>query len=156
MNTPARFAAVALASWACSGDPAPTAVDGAADVAPGSVAAALGGEICAVRDITKLCASTFADTANAGLTCDFVRAPCGGYSVWAERFSGGEVDVCVYDAQGGQIVDAVICDGSETLCSASTRCGGGPIAPSLPASCAIPPDESTCSNVRSIPPVTRG
>jgi hypothetical protein len=143
---------VALTSWACSGDPARTAVDGAADVAPGSVAAALGGEICAVRDITQLCEPTFAGTADAGLTCDFVRAPCGGYSVWAERFVGGEVDVCVYDAQGGQILDAVICDGSDTLCSASTRCGGGPIAPTLPAACAIPADEPTCQNMRPILP----
>jgi hypothetical protein len=152
MKARARLAAVALASWACSGDPARTAVDGAADAAPGSVAAALGGEICAVRGITELCASTFAETANAGLTCDFVRAPCGGYSVWAERFVGGEVDVCVYDAQGGQIIDAVICDGADTLCSASTMCGGGPIAPTLPASCAIPPDEPSCQNTRPIPP----
>ncbi len=152
MKTRGLLAALALASCGSSGAPARATADGGADVGDASVATALGGEICAVRGIVELCPSTFAEAPEAGVTCDLVRAPCGGYSVWSERFSNGEIDVCVYDAQSGQIVDAVICNGQDQLCSGATNCGGGSIAPTLPASCAMPPDAPGCQNSRPIHP----
>ena len=149
-KTRGLLAVVVLTSCGSSDAPARPA-DGGADVGDSSVATALGGAICAVRGIVKLCSSTFADTANAGVTCDFVRASCGGYSVWSERLID-EIDVCVYDLASGEIVDAVICGGSDQLCSGGMSCGGGPIAPTLPAACAIPPDAPGCQNIRPVHP----
>jgi hypothetical protein len=151
MKTCDLLAALALASCGSSSDSARAMADGGADVGDASVGTVLGGDICAVRGIVQLCSATFADTANAGVTCDFVRASCGGYSVWSERLID-EVDGCVYDLASGQIVDAVICGGADQLCSGSMNCGGGSLAPTLPAACAIPPDTPGCQNIRPVHP----